>query len=349
MWILGGYTPELTADVWSSRDGVEWTQVGAVPNEAGVNLPINLVHEGRMWVVCNDGRLYASPDGRGWTLVAEHAPWSGRYAAGGAVFNGRMWVMGGMKRGELYNDVWSSSDGVTWTLEVERAPWSKRQLFGLVAVFKGKLWVLGGGITNYHPFKTYQDVWNSSDGRNWTRVTDAAPWPGRIWSTAVVYRDRLWILGGFQAEPTWNNLNDVWYSTDGMDWTRFEGEHTWSPRHELSALVYADALWVVAGNEWPLKNDVWRLHIPGLSFVTRPAIEDYASTEYTYRAKVDFGATGVRYRLIEAPSWMTVDVKTGVVRGTPPEPGDYSVVLEASDVQGASARQDFTLHILPTQ
>lgn len=349
MWLFGGYTPDLVNDVWSSRDGETWIESGAIPDPSGVNIPVNMVYDDRMWVACNNGKLYATSDGSRWELVTDSAPWAGRYAAAGTVFDGRMWVLGGRSGGTLHNDVWSSADGVAWKLETAEAPWSKRQLFSMLAVHDGKLWLLGGGLTNYHPFKSYRDVWNSPDGKNWTKVIDNAPWPGRIWSTAAVYKNRMWILGGFRAEPTWNNFGDAWYSSDGVNWREYISDPMWSPRHELSAYVFRDRLWVVAGNAWPLKNDVWYLEIPGLAFLTQPVIEEFVTARYDYQAFADFNASGepVRYRLIEGPSWLTVDGETGQLDGTPDEAGDVTVTIEAYDSAGETARQSYTLHVLP--
>lgn len=349
LWLFGGYTPDVISSVWSSPDGLTWTRAGDIPCKAGVNIPVNAVHDGRMWVACNDGSLWSSPDGAQWSLSIDSAPWARRYAPGSAAFHGRLWVLGGIRDNVLYNDVWSSANGVDWTLETDRAPWSPRQLFSLVSVFDDQLWVIGGGITQYHPFKAYNDVWRSPDGRQWTRVTDNAPWPGRIWSSSAVYRNRLWLLGGFQSEPEWRNLNDVWYSPDGAQWYALQTPTTWSPRHELSAYVFDDKLWVVAGNEWPLKNDVWCLDIPGLTFLTQPPVEEFLGAEYTYRARADFNDSRqpVRYRLVEAPAWLTVDPSTGVLNGAPDALGDYPVTLEAYDDGGATARQSYTLHIIP--
>jgi hypothetical protein len=349
MWLFGGYTPEVINDVWSSEDGATWTRVGEIPNKSGVNIPVNLVYEGKMWVVCNDGCLYSSANGADWTLVTEQAPWRGRYAMGGAVFVKKMWVMGGMKGAALFNDVWSSSDGVKWDLETAEAPWSKRQLFSLVTEFHDALWIVGGGVAVYHPFKAYNDIWRSANGKDWTKVVDEAPWPGRIWTTSAVYRNRLWLLGGFRAEPLWTNLNDVWYSADGARWTELAAPAVWSQRHELSAYVFKDALWVVAGNGWPLVNDVWRLDIPGIVFLTQPVVEEYVACEYTYRAHADFNASGgdIHYRLVNSPAWLAVDSKTGVVRGTPSALGEFPVTLEAFDDSGETARQVYTLYVIP--
>ncbi len=347
MWLIGGYIPSLVSDVWSSADGVSWTKEGEVPCEAGVNIPVAFVYGDRMWVTTSDGRLFASPDGATWSLVTDQASWRGRYAAGGAVFQGRMWVMGG-KSGDLFNDIWSSMDGVRWTLETLNALWSKRQLFSL-AVHDDRLWVIGGGITIYHPFRAYSDVWSSPDGKSWTKVTDQAPWPVRIWNTAVAYKNRLWVLGGFRAEPIWNNFNDVWYSADGAEWRELVPEDIWSPRHEISVYVFEDRLWVIGGNAWPLMNDAWYLEIKGLTFLTQPVIEEFAGAQYAYRARADFNESRqqVRYRLTEGPAWLTVEPETGLVRGTPPKVEDVTITVEAYDDAGETARQTYTLHALP--
>jgi hypothetical protein len=348
MWLFGGYTPGLVSDVWNSPNGLDWTKAGEIPCSAGVNIPVNFAYDGKMWVTCNDGALYSSSDGIEWTLENAEVPWKGRYASGGAVFDGKMWAFGRKREGEPGNDVWSSADGIRWALEMAGTAFSKRQLFSDVLVYRGRLWVVGGGITNYHPFKAYNDVWNSPDGKSWTQVTDQAAWPPRIWNSAIVYKNRLWMMGGFRAEPTWNNFNDVWFSADGAEWNQLASEEVWSPRHEFSAYVFDDKLWVVGGNAWPLQNDTWYLEINGLTFLTQPVLEEFVGTQYTYRARADFNASGqkVRYRLVEPPRWLSVDPDIGIIRGTPPEEGDFVVTVEAFDAAGETARQAFTLHVI---
>jgi hypothetical protein len=322
----------------------------------------------KMWVSDVEGVLFSSADGADWSRVTDAAPWRGRRsAAGSVVFHDRMWVLGGAAKGRFLNDIWSSNDGVHWTLEVENAPWSPRTLHNTPLVLDGKMWIIGGAATgDYYPFRTYTDVWSSPDGRNWTRVTDEAPWPGRTWGSTVVYKDRLWLLGGFRSEPTWENLGDVWYSTDGADWRRLSLPATcrhsgssnvpvvvnnsiWAPRHEMSVYAFDGKLWVVGGMVWPLMNDVWSLDIPGLTFLTQPVIEDFVGTRYVYRARADFNRSRdkVRYRLVDSPAWLRVDAETGLVEGTAPTPGDAQVTIEAGDAAGETARQSYTLHILP--
>jgi hypothetical protein len=367
MWLLGGYIPATTNDVWNSADGLAWTRGGDVPTTAGIDIPVAFVLNDRMWVADLNGHLFSSADGKTWALATDKSPCRGRTLAGCVVFNGRVWVMGGRRGGELLNDVWSSPDGVNWTQEAEHAPWCARHIHHTPLVLDGHLWLLGGCVqaADYYPFTAWNDLWRSPDGRRWERVLEHAPWPGRIWGSSAVYRDRLWLIGGFRSEPVWENLGDVWYSADGCDWRRLESvptlrhsgahnvpfvrdESIWGPRHEQSVYTHAGALWVVGGMIWPLMNDVWKIEIPGLCFVTQPVIETYAGGQYEYAARADFHRSRkpLRYRLARGPEWLTLDAGSGVLRGTAPRAGDAGVILEASDDTGETARQEFTLHAL---
>ncbi|MFH1739425.1 MAG: putative Ig domain-containing protein, partial [bacterium] len=175
--------------------------------------------------------------------------------------------------------------------------------------------------------------------------------PCRIWGNSAVYKNRLWVFGGFRSEPAWNNFNDVWYSSNGADWHELTTETIWSPRHEVSAYVFNGRLWVVAGNSWPLTNDVWYLEIPGLVFLTQPVIEEFVTAQYSYRARADFNESGqrIRYRLLDSPAWLAIDPETGLVRGTPDTVGDFTVMIEAYDDSGEAAQQGYTLHVLPVR
>jgi hypothetical protein len=138
-----------------------------------------------------------------------------------------------------------------------------------VVVFDDKLW-LNGGCTNepndppeegYEKYTTFNDVWCSEDGANWTRVLDHAPWKPRMWFISKVYAGRMWIIGGYD-NANHKNLSDVWYTDDGVHWHEFVAKTSFEPRHEPTCYVYRGSLWVVAGNTWPVRNDVWRLTLP---------------------------------------------------------------------------------------
>lgn len=209
--------------------------------------------------------VWSSVDGAHWKQETSAAAWSPRLAAAVVEFRGRMWLLGGTEnyyfgdRKSLKNDVWSSADGRTWTLATANAGWAPRAYHQAV-VHDGKIWVFGGG--NYVPeYQGFNDVWSSPDGIHWTQVTAAAPWPARLWFSAVTYRGQMWVLGGWSRVPE-TNWGDVWYSANGRDWTRLTANVIWKERHEHSAYVLGDRIWVAGGHAKPLSNEVWSLYLP---------------------------------------------------------------------------------------
>lgn len=286
LWLLGGWFDSFTApprDVWSSPDGKTWDLVTPEAPWKHSDLPMTLVFNDRTWLLGGwyNGRLpghgasnevWSSADGRTWEAATKQAGWSPRLAAGAVAFKGRMWVLGGTEdyyfgdARSLKNDVWSSADGVTWRQEVSNAPWSPRAYHAAV-VHDGKIWVLGGG--NYVPeYHAGNDVWSSSDGVNWERATEHAPWHPRLWFSSVVYRDRIWVLGGWSNNPS-ENWGDVWHSRDGKNWEPLRSNVIWKARHEHSAYVFQDKIWVAGGHAKPLNSEVWSLEVPPGWFESR--------------------------------------------------------------------------------
>jgi hypothetical protein len=216
--------------------------------------------------------VWFSTDGETWNEVTAAAGWSPRLAAAVVEFKGQLWLLGGTENyyfgdeRSLKNDVWSSPDGKTWTQATEHAGWAPRA-YHQAAVLNERIYVFGGG--NYTPqYEARNDVWSSADGVHWTQETAAAPWSPRLWFSSVVYRDRMWVLGGWSNNPS-RNWGDVWHSRNGKDWTQLETTTTWKERHEHSAFVFQDQIWIAGGHAQPLSNEVWSLKIPSDWFQDR--------------------------------------------------------------------------------
>lgn len=278
LWIFGGWFNSYEApprDVWSSGDGKRWNLVTQSAPWIHSDLSMSFVFRNRMWVMGGwyNGRLpghsasnqvWSSTDGLTWNLARKEAAWTPRLAAAVVEFKGKIWMLGGIENyyfgdsSSLKNDVWYSSNGKKWTRATENAEWSPRA-YHQAAVLNGKMYVFGGG--NYVPeYHAVNDVWSTEDGIHWTKEGDA-PWHERLWFSSVVYRDRIWVMGGWSNNP-YKNWSDVWYSRDGKHWTEYKCDTVWKERHELSAFVFQDKIWVAAGMIPPLTNDVWSLELP---------------------------------------------------------------------------------------
>lgn len=225
------------------------------------------VFAGRLWILGGWFRsdeapprdLWSSPDGTEWTRAVEAVPMLHTDLPMNAVFNGRMWMLGGWYNGRLpghsaSNEVWFSRNGTDWESATTSAPWSPR-LAGAALEFRDRLWVLGG--TEDYYFGTdaslRNDVWSSSDGREWRLETAEAPWPPRAYHQAVVLGDRIYLLGGGNYVPEYQARNDVWSSPDGVEWTLETADAPWAPRLWFSAVAYRNRLWVLGG--WSKEDD----------------------------------------------------------------------------------------------
>jgi hypothetical protein len=279
MWILGGWFNSFEApprDVWSSDDGRQWSLVQRDAPWRHSDLPMSIAFKDRMWMMGGwyNGRLaghsasnqvWSSRDGAEWKQETDAAGWSPRLAAAVLEFKDKLWIIGGTEnyyfgdQTSLKNDVWSSEDGKRWQLQTASAPWTPRAYHQAV-VLNNKMYVFGGG--NYVPqYEAKNDVWSSEDGIQWKLETNAAPWHPRLWFSAAVYRDHIWVLGGWSNNPA-KNWGDVWYSANGREWSELKTPASWKERHEHSVFVFDDKLWIAGGHAQPLSNEVWNLALP---------------------------------------------------------------------------------------
>jgi hypothetical protein len=209
-----------------------------------------------------------------WTLVTPKAAFAPRDGAGALVFRNKMWLLGGWNPADKVffptkcnSEVWNSIDGKSWNLEVKKAPWEERHTAGYV-VYRGKMWIVGGDAIQGH----YQsDVWNSADGVQWRKVTSQVPWGPRVLQYTVVHDGKIWAIGG-QTVPQFapadeSFYNDVWNTSDGVNWTRVAEHAPWSPRGLIGgAAVMGGRIWILGGGTYDtpkrpmprkLDNDVW--------------------------------------------------------------------------------------------
>ncbi len=222
-----------------------------------------------MWVIggINGGTasrdVWYSTDGASWSAATTQAAFSARMGQTSLAYNNQMWVIGGSDILGFNNDVWSSSDGVSWTSVLGSTPSPGSHQFPgrtlhTSLVYNNKMWVIGGQVQG-SPY-SLNDVWSSSDGVSWTQVLADTSSPGpnqfseREELAALVYNNKMWVIGGFANSPE----GDVWYSTDGATWSAATTQAAFTGRYGLTALVYNNLMWVIAGQDnTAYRNDVW--------------------------------------------------------------------------------------------
>lgn len=221
LWVIGG---DLYDDVWSSPDGVAWTQEAAhapfgpryTPNAASVGCRI-VVYGGQAWnggQWCNfvdpctaeaSREVWSSADGRSWQLANAQAPWQGRgLIHGSIVHDGEIFLVGGglkaVPPGERYDttvaeygDIWSSRDGSQWVRRSEAFSFAPRTHFSVVATPKG-CYVSDGSVGTQA--NVVNDLFFAADCVNYAPVPDTPPLEPRHASSLAYFNGSLVILGG---------------------------------------------------------------------------------------------------------------------------------------------------------
>jgi hypothetical protein len=154
-----------------------------------------------------------------------------------------------------------------WEQALSSAPWEGRDSFGAV-VYKNKIWVMGGvdatkrvispGNIDYGNSPHLSDVWSSEDGINWQLVLERAPWGERRSMQVAVFKNKMWLMGGWGPEI--GTRNDVWSSEDGINWKIETDSAAWTAREGHQLVVFQNKMWLSGGVKYTghqLFNDVW--------------------------------------------------------------------------------------------
>ncbi|MDC7124338.1 MAG: kelch repeat-containing protein [Spirochaetales bacterium] len=261
------YTVSLTATITTRA----WSEETSAADWSSRKRFQSVVYNDKIWVLGGYGNssnlndVWNSSDGASWSKATDSADWIGRYGFSSVVFNNQIWVMGGYGNSSNLNDVWNSSDGASWSKATDSADWSARQGLSSV-VYNDKIWILGG----YNNSTYYNDVWSSSNGTTWTKIVDNTEsdsmWSARGYFQCVVFKDKLWVLGGCNSDSY--SQNDIWYSSNGQEWNKVDTTDTesnpmWTSRMKFQCIVYNDKLWVLGGyyydsdNSFAFYHDIW--------------------------------------------------------------------------------------------
>lgn len=97
----------------------------------------------------------------------------------------------------------------------------------------------------------------------WKKITDRADFAPRDGAGALVFNNRLWLLGGWNPGDKLNFPrvcnSEVWSSGDGVEWKLENPRAPWDGRHTAGYAVHRDRMWIVGGdtNQGYYQSDVW--------------------------------------------------------------------------------------------
>ncbi|GGX14257.1 hypothetical protein [Aquimarina muelleri] len=211
--------------------------------------PLVLKYKNNMWAMASNlmNSVYYSFDGVSWLPATNATAWQPRSYSAGIIFKNKMWLMGGQIPGgaNCLNDVWSSEDGITWAQETGTAAWPARRSFGcFVLPGADKIFIVGGIDATGNCLK---DVWSSIDGKTWVNETEQAFEKGRGAFGITVYNNEAYILGGLTGgdEKNGTPTNDVWYSTNGKQWSLLRVN--WQARYYPAVAALSNGLYLSGG------------------------------------------------------------------------------------------------------
>lgn len=221
-----------------------WTRlVAAAPFPPSYNFPVHVDGAGR-FVALHPRGTWHSRDGRRWEKSP--LPFSGMNSAylPYVLHDGETWALGKLQGNYLsfrIDPVIQVTEGHTRWVITGKSASLPRLIFHAAASYRNRLWILGGFDGKQHS----ADVWSSVDGMNWSRVA-TAPWSPRAGSRAIVFRERLFIIGGGIIDGA--NANDVWSTADGVNWHRETAQIAPEEPVGFTPVVHEDTLWLVGAN-----------------------------------------------------------------------------------------------------
>ncbi|MBI2626579.1 MAG: hypothetical protein HYW69_03240 [Candidatus Nealsonbacteria bacterium] len=104
----------------------------------------------------------------------------------------------------------------------------------------------------------------------WQEATSTVPWPPRDSHALTVYKDKMWLMGGLNANDFilgagsveyWKapHFADVWTSENGEDWSLIAENSPWGKRRSIQVVSFKDKMWLMGGwgPQVGYRNDIW--------------------------------------------------------------------------------------------
>ncbi|HEX8736181.1 MAG TPA: hypothetical protein VF721_12710 [Pyrinomonadaceae bacterium] len=153
-----------------------------------------------------------------------------------------VFTMNGEMRALHHKGGWISKDGKNWT-KTNLPNVGLNPGYQDFVQFKDAIYALGTMQGNYTNMKLTSKISRTRDFKTWETVAEKSSLPARVFYGAVVFKDKIWLVGGWDGK---NYHNDVWNSVDGVNWRRAAEKTAWTPR-TAGLVVFKDRMWLIGG------------------------------------------------------------------------------------------------------
>lgn len=280
LYLLGGWNSDTGRknDVWFTRDLRDWALLTSAAPWPARHGAAWVVHRDRLYVIGGDliDDVWSSADGMNWHEEVRTAPFGKRYTPNAVsdgerimLYEGQYWApydwcafVEGCSAVGL-DDLWSSADGKAWTSS-GRAPWSGRGLVHGGARFKGRIYVIGGGLKLGLPgaelaetVQEFSDVWSSADGSNWRLESNTLGFSPRTHFGLLATESACWVVSGSVGTQA-NTTGEVYRADDCVNFRPLEDPSPMGPRHAPSVAEFNGTIVVLGGHRDTAGTSVWQ-------------------------------------------------------------------------------------------
>ncbi|MBL9076326.1 MAG: hypothetical protein JNL08_02410 [Planctomycetes bacterium] len=243
--LVGGLAAAACSAPAEPAGAAAWEQLtAAAAFPESYNFPVHVAADGR-FVALHSAGTWTSRDGATWEQSGLPPRDTNTAYLQVLQHEGATWALGrhsGDYQGFTIDPVIRrTKDHERWE-EVGRSATLPPVIFYGATSFAGSIWIVGG----YCAGQEVAAVWRSANGLDWTRVVATAPWSARANPEVLVFRHRLWLIGGGVIDGP--NANDVWSSDDGVAWRREAEAIAPEPPVGFTAVVFDDRIWLLGAN-----------------------------------------------------------------------------------------------------
>ncbi len=163
----------------------------------------------------------------------------------------------GRKMFAVRDTSWFSPDGKNW--RKGELPFSGlSSALQKYVQFNDAVYALGTQTGTIKRMKLSSRIARTVNGRTWEVLAEESNLPKRVFYGATVFKGKIWIFGG-TYEST--DFDDVWSSSDGVNWQQAAEKMPWGKRSGLHAVVLNGRIFLIGESDvWSSDNGVdWRI------------------------------------------------------------------------------------------